>query len=117
MVDKGSGTTTSPTIQRVVIAQGDSDISGVILTRGSDGFRGHDWPPLVPLSAARLRLTSLSLQVELWDRQDSHIRWVIAATSSTAIADAAFDVAVALHPNERLMLRQGIRVVRKHEPG
>jgi hypothetical protein len=61
--------------------------------------------------------TNLSFHVELWDRFDQHIRWVIAATSSVAIANAAFDVAVATHQNERLMLRQGIRVVRKHGPG
>jgi hypothetical protein len=41
---------------------------------------------------------------------------VIAATSSVAIANTAFDVAVATHPNERLMLRQGIRVIRKRRP-
>jgi hypothetical protein len=41
---------------------------------------------------------------------------VIAATSSVAIANAAFDVAIATHPQERLMLRRGIRVVREHAP-
>jgi hypothetical protein len=40
------------------------------------------------------------------DRCDRHIQWVIAATSSVAIANAAFDVAVAMHPNERLMLHK-----------
>jgi hypothetical protein len=40
------------------------------------------------------------------DRCDRHIQWVIAATSSVAIANAAFDGAVAMHPNERLMLRK-----------
>jgi hypothetical protein len=60
--------------------------------------------------------TNLSFHIELWDRHDLQVRWVVAATSSVAIANAAFDVAVATHPSERLMLRQGIRVVRKHEP-
>jgi hypothetical protein len=60
--------------------------------------------------------TSLSFHIELWDRQDLQVRWVVAATASVTIANAAFDVAVAIHPNERLMLRQGIRIVRKHEP-
>jgi hypothetical protein len=60
--------------------------------------------------------TNLSFHIELWHRCDQHIRWVIAATSSVAIANAAFDVAVATHPNERLMLRQGIRVIRKRRP-
>ena len=54
---------------------------------------------------------------ELWDWHNKHIHWVVAATSSVAIANTAFDVAVAMHPNERLMLRQSIRVARKYEPG
>jgi hypothetical protein len=58
----------------------------------------------------------LGIRVELWDRYDQHVRWVVAATSSIVIGNAAFDVAVATHPNERLMLRQGIRVIREHVP-
>jgi hypothetical protein len=60
--------------------------------------------------------SNLSFHIELWDRYDQHIRWVIAATSSIVIGNAAYDVAVSLHPQERVLLRQGIRVVRKHEP-
>jgi hypothetical protein len=33
-----------------------------------------------------------------------------------AIGNAAFDVAVATHANEHLMLRQGARVIREHTP-
>jgi hypothetical protein len=36
---------------------------------------------------------NLQYHIELWDRRDQHIRWVIAATSSMAIGNAAFDVA------------------------
>ena len=43
--------------------------------------------------------SNLSFHIELWDRYDQHIRWVIAA----------------MHPQERVLLRQGIRVVRKHK--
>jgi hypothetical protein len=60
--------------------------------------------------------SNLSFHIELWDRYDQHIRWVIAATSSIVIGNAAYEVAVSLHPQERVLLRQGIRVVRKHEP-
>jgi len=60
--------------------------------------------------------SNLAIHVELWDRNDGHVRWVIAATSSIIIGNAALDVAVATHPNERLMLRQGARVIRKHIP-
>lgn len=35
---------------------------------------------------------------------------------ASQFANAAFDVAATTHPSERLMLRQGIRHVRKHEP-
>jgi len=33
------------------------------------------------------------------------------------IGNAAFDVAVYIHPQERVLLRQGIRVIREHVPG
>ena len=58
----------------------------------------------------------LGIRVELWDRHDQHIRWVVAATSSIVIGNAAFDVAVATYPTEHLTLRQGIRVMREHTP-
>jgi hypothetical protein len=63
-----------------------------------------------------LNQPSLQIQVELWDRYDKHIRWVIAATSSIVIGNAAYDVAVSVHPQERVPLRQGIRVIREHVP-
>jgi hypothetical protein len=58
---------------------------------------------------------NLPFHVELWDRRDLHIRWVLAATSSIVIGNAAFDMAASIHPQERVLLRQGIRVLRKHE--
>jgi hypothetical protein len=36
--------------------------------------------------------------------------------SSIVIGNAAFDVAVSVHPQERVLLRQGIRVIREHVP-
>jgi hypothetical protein len=60
--------------------------------------------------------SNLQIRVELWDRYDKHIRWVIAATSSIVIGNAAYDVAVSVHPQERVLLRQGIRVIREHVP-
>jgi hypothetical protein len=36
---------------------------------------------------------------------------------SFAVGATSPVIAVATHPNEHLVLRQGIRVVRKHEPG
>jgi hypothetical protein len=60
--------------------------------------------------------SNLQIHVELWDWYDKHIRWVIAATSSIVIGNAAYDVAVSVHPQERVLLRQGIRVIREHVP-
>lgn len=57
---------------------------------------------------------NLPLRVELWDRQDQHIRWVIAATSSVSIGHAALDTAIASYPDQRFTLRNGIQVIREH---
>ena len=54
--------------------------------------------------------------MELWDRHDQHIRWVIAASSSVAIGHAALDAAIANYPAQRFTLRNGILVIRKHTP-
>jgi hypothetical protein len=44
------------------------------------------------------------------------VRWVIAASSSVAIAHAALDVAIANYPGERFTLRNGILVIRQYPP-
>jgi hypothetical protein len=59
---------------------------------------------------------NLPFRVEMWDRSDQHVRWVIAATSSVAVGHAALDAAVANHPRERFTLRNGILVIRNYEP-
>ncbi len=61
--------------------------------------------------------TNLPFRVELWDRHDQHIRWVIAASSSVAIGHAALDTAIANYPDQRFTLRNGIQVIRQHAPG
>ena len=58
--------------------------------------------------------TNLPFRVELWDRHDQHIRWVIAASSSVAIGHAALYTAIANYPDQRFTLRNGIRVIRQH---
>jgi hypothetical protein len=60
---------------------------------------------------------NLPFRVELWDRHDQHIRWVIAASSSVAIGHAALDTAIANYPDQRFTLRNGIQVIRQHQPG
>ena len=57
---------------------------------------------------------NLPFRVELWDRHESHVRWVLAASSSVAIGHAALDAAVANFPEERFTLRNGILVIRQH---
>ena len=58
----------------------------------------------------------LPFRVELWDRNDQHIRWVIAASPSIAIGHAALDAAIASYPDQRFTLRNGILVIREHVP-
>jgi len=58
----------------------------------------------------------LPFRVELWDRTNQHMRWVIAAISSVAIGHAALYAAVAAYPGERLTLRNGVLVIREHVP-
>jgi hypothetical protein len=60
--------------------------------------------------------TQLPFRVELWDRNDQHIRWVIAASSRAAIGHAALDAAIANYPDPRFTLRNGILVIREHVP-
>ena len=52
---------------------------------------------------------NLPFRVELSDRHDQHIRWVIAASSSVAIGHAALDTAIANYPDQRFTLRDGIQ--------
>jgi hypothetical protein len=42
---------------------------------------------------------NLPFRVEMWDRADQHVRWVIAASASVAIGHAALDSAIA-NPNQ-----------------
>ena len=60
--------------------------------------------------------SNLPFRVEMWDRGDKHIRWIISASSSVAIGHAALDVAIANHPSERFTLRNGSLVIREHKP-
>lgn len=60
--------------------------------------------------------TNLPFRVELWDRQDRHVRWVVAASSSVAVGHAALDAAIANYPGQRFTLRNGILVIREYVP-
>jgi hypothetical protein len=60
--------------------------------------------------------TNLPFRVELWDRNDQHIRWVVSASASVTIAHAALDAAIANYPSQRFTLRNGILVIREHIP-
>jgi hypothetical protein len=60
--------------------------------------------------------TNLPFRVEMWDRHDQHIRWVISASSSVSIGHPALDVAVANFPSERFTLRNRALVIREHKP-
>lgn len=50
----------------------------------------------------------------MWDRTDQHVRWVVSASSTAALAHAAFDTAIANYPDQPFTLRNGILVIREH---
>jgi hypothetical protein len=60
--------------------------------------------------------TRLPFRVEMWDRLDQHVRWVIAASSSVAVGHAALDAAIENYPDQRFTLRNGALVIREHAP-
>ncbi len=60
--------------------------------------------------------TRLPFRVELWDRQEQHIRWVVAASACVAVGHAALYAAIASYPDQRFTLRNGIQVIREHPP-
>jgi Resolvase, N terminal domain len=53
---------------------------------------------------------NLPFRVEMWDRADQHVRWVIAPSASVAVRHAAMDAAIANYPGQRFTLRNGILV-------
>ena len=57
---------------------------------------------------------NLPFRVEMWDRSDQRVRWVIAASSSVAIGHAVLDAAITNYPGQRFTLRNGILVIREH---
>jgi hypothetical protein len=59
-------------------------------------------------------IANFSYRVELWDKYALHIRWTVAPVGHIYIARAAFDEAVKQFPEQRLTLRQGIRVIQEH---
>jgi hypothetical protein len=60
--------------------------------------------------------TRLPFRVELWDRNEQHVRWVLAASSSVAVGHAALDAAISNYPGQRFTLRNGALVIREHPP-
>jgi hypothetical protein len=58
-----------------------------------------------------------AFRIEIWDRYGEHIHWVIAASASITISNAAFDAAVREYPTQRLTLRKGAMLIREHRPG
>jgi hypothetical protein len=65
---------------------------------------------------ARYPPTQLPFRVDMWDRAEQHVRWLIAASSSVAVGHAALDAAIANFPDQRFTLRNGILVIREHVP-
>lgn len=60
---------------------------------------------------------NLPFRVEMWDRNNQHIRWVIAASASVAIGHAALDAAIVNYPDQRFALRNCILIIPESFPG
>jgi hypothetical protein len=57
---------------------------------------------------------NLPFRVEMWDRGEQHVRWVISASASVAVGHAALNAAIANYPDQHFTLRNGILVIRQH---
>jgi hypothetical protein len=60
--------------------------------------------------------SNLPFRVEMWDRSNRRVRWVIAACASVAVGHAALDSAIQNYPDQRFTLRNGIQVIREYVP-
>lgn len=58
--------------------------------------------------------TNLPFRVEMWERSNQHVRWVVAACSSVAVGHAALDSAIQNYPGQRFTLRNRLQVIREH---
>ncbi|MEP5623505.1 MAG: hypothetical protein ABJP82_13120 [Hyphomicrobiales bacterium] len=56
-------------------------------------------------------LKSLSFRLESWDRAGAQIVELLAAAHSFGLIKLTYDAALAVRPDDRLMVRQGIRLV------
>ncbi|MBO6759253.1 MAG: hypothetical protein JJ902_23220 [Roseibium sp.] len=66
---------------------------------------------LLKTSAPGPHLQSLSFRLEAWDRSGANRIEMLAAAGSYPLIRLVYDAAVLTRPGDRLMVRQGIRVV------
>ena len=59
-------------------------------------------------------IRNMCFRVELWDQYALHIRWVVAASGSVFLAQAAFEEAIKQWPDQKLTLRNGMLLMREH---
>lgn len=57
------------------------------------------------------RMTGLGFKPEVWDRDGQNCTDLLAAAYSYALIKVAYDAAVTSRPKDRLLVRQGLRVV------
>ncbi|MEO1115491.1 MAG: hypothetical protein AAFY05_24325 [Pseudomonadota bacterium] len=56
-------------------------------------------------------LRSLAFRLEVWDREGANFVELLAASSTFGLIQITFEVACKARPSDRLLVRQGIRVV------
>jgi hypothetical protein len=61
------------------------------------------------------RDNSPQVTVEEWDEAESGIIETLARCSNILVARGAFDAAVKLRPRSRILLRDGARVIERHD--
>ncbi len=97
----------------------EKDLARLIQARAASGRTVSMTPQTAELVARRLmaaadtdpHLRSLAFRLEVWDRSGANFVELLAASSTFGLVRNAFEMACQARPAERLLVRQGIRVV------
>jgi hypothetical protein len=57
--------------------------------------------------------TDLPYRIELWDRHEAKIRWVVSASNNLYLAHGAYERALAHYPEQHFLIRNRAQVIRR----
>ena len=63
-----------------------------------------------------MKADNLHFRIEIWSDDNRVLEETLSANTNFIIAKAAFEKAVAIHPNARILLRDKARVILEKEP-